>query len=573
MIIVEEKTNSHSMNVPKLNLDEVRPHIVFDAGEGKVWLNEQRIMLFSQLALGKFRREVLETIGFERTKSFFLRLGYRLGKLDADLALTSKAESTVLEQFMTGPQLHALRGMVLPELTELNLEPSESFYASVTWHDSYEVELTQQEIGHLDSPGCWTLVGYASGYSSQVLKKEIYFQELTCRCCGDEQCIGIGKELKDWDNGEELKEYYSKDSLIDELNSLQSYVETLESGVREKDDMADIVGESKPFKQALNMVTKASDSRVSVLLLGETGVGKEVMARALHRSSERADKPFVAVNCAAIPPDLIESELFGVAKGAFTGASHSREGRFERANQGTIFLDEVVELSPRAQASLLRILQEHEFERVGDNQVRKVDVRVVAATNEDLSEAVSQGRFRADLYYRLSAFPVKIPSLRQRKEDIPLFVDFFLKKYQKMYNKKISGVSDKGMAALMSYEWPGNIRELENVVERALILTDAGGYIAVDLILGPTAKMPCEEQFHIDKDGSLVDDKNAAMVKGAKDLAAFALDNQMNLEELEVAILNQALERAGGKVSKAARLAGMTRPAFAYRLKKNGIDI
>jgi DNA-binding NtrC family response regulator len=561
------------MSAPELNIDEVTPHLSFSPTEGKVWLNEQRILLFSQTALGKFRREVLETIGIERTKSFFLRLGYQLGALDGELARTSKPGSSLLNRFMIGPELHALRGMVLPELKSLVLEQNKAFSCEVQWHNSYEVEISQVELGQQQKPGCWNLEGYASGYASRFLQREIYFQEVECQCCGDSRCYAVGKEVNDWDNAEELKSFYEKDLLLEELRNLQGHVETLQETLRDKEDMADIVGESKPFRNALNMVTKASDSRVSVLLLGETGVGKEVMARALHRSSDRANKPFIAVNCAAIPPDLIESELFGVVKGAFTGASNSREGRFERANNGTIFLDEVIELSPRAQASLLRVLQEQEFERVGDNTLRKIDVRVVAATNEDLSKAVTAGRFRSDLYYRLSAFPVKIPSLRERKDDIPLFVNYFLKKYQKMYNKQVIGVSDKGLEALMNYQWPGNIRELENVIERALILAEPNGHIYVDMILGPTVKDQAAGNMHLDDDGQLADDSKKTMIKGSKDLANFVLDNGLSLEDLETAILNKALDRAGGKVSKAARLAGMTRPAFAYRLKKNGIDV
>lgn len=561
------------MTAPKLNVSEVIPHLSFSRNEGKVWLNEQRVMLFSQTALGKFRREVIETIGYKRAKAFFIRLGYQLGVLDGEVARLSKPGSTLLERFMIGPELHALRGMVLPELKKLTLDEGKPFFCEVEWHHSYEVEISRVEVGLFDSPGCWNLVGYASGYASRLLQKEIYFDEQQCQCCGDEHCIAVGKEVVEWDNAEEIKSFYAKDPLLDELRNLQSHVDSYQETLREKDALADIVGESKPFRQALNMVTRASDSRVSVLLLGETGVGKEVMARALHKSSDRADKPFVAVNCAAIPPDLIESELFGVVKGAFTGASNSREGRFERANKGTIFLDEVIELSPRAQASLLRVLQEQEFERVGDNTLRKIDVRVVAATNEDLGEAVSKGRFRSDLYYRLSAFPIKIPSLRQRKEDIPLFVNYFLKKYQKLYNKKVLGVSDKGLEALMAYTWPGNIRELENVIERALILAEPHTHLSVDLFVQQVDANEKAQNMHIDDDGMLANDADKTFVKGSKDLARFVLDNQMGLEELESSILLQALERTNNNVSKAARLAGMTRPAFAYRLKKNGIDV
>ncbi len=187
--------------------------------------------------------------------------------------------------------------------------------------------------------------------------------------------------------------------------------------------------------------------------------GKEAFARCVHDGSQRRNEPFVAVNCACIPPDLIEAELFGVEKGAFTGASQTRMGKFERAHGGTIFLDEVIELSPRAQAALLRMLQEGEFELVGDQQTRKVDVRIVAATNEDLEQAVKDGRFRADLYYRLNIFPVRIPALREGREDIPLLVEYFIKRFENLYGKTLKGLSDKAYSFVMKYDWLGKIFE------------------------------------------------------------------------------------------------------------------
>ena len=318
------------------------------------------------------------------------------------------------------------------------------------------------------------------------------------------------------------------------------------------------------------MVTKASDSKVSVLLLGETGVGKEVMARAVHKTSDRADKPFIAFNCAAIPPDLIEAELFGVEKGAYTGATQSRMGRFERADQGTIFLDEVVELTPRAQATLLRVLQEGELERVGDNKVRQVDVRVVAATNEDLSVAVAEGRFRADLYYRLSAYPINIPPLRDRKEDISLFVHHFLEKYETLYHKNIMGVSDRGMEQLLEYSWPGNIRELENVVERAVILAETNGVIGMDSMF-PGASHTSSENKIIDASGRLQNQDFSDGINGEV-LVESLLESGFQLEEFERNVLTSAMNKTGGNVSKAARLVGLSRPAFAYRMKKFNTD-
>jgi transcriptional regulator with GAF, ATPase, and Fis domain len=310
-----------------------------------------------------------------------------------------------------------------------------------------------------------------------------------------------------------------------------------------------------------------------VLLQGETGVGKEVVARGLHLSSDRADKPFVAVNCACIPPDLIEAELFGVEKGAFTGAVQSREGKFERAQGGTIFLDEVIELSPRAQASLLRVLQEGELERVGDTRTRQIDVRVVAAANENLEEAVRAGKFRADLFYRINVYPVHIPPLRERTEDIPLLVEHFLEKYHTLYDKRTLGVSDMAMKALMSYAWPGNIRELENMIERGVILTDNNHTIDLDAFF-PSLSEPSHPLNSIQHNGRVGSEpqplqSDAGMLP--QDLLCDQLlSEEFSLEEMEQQLIRTAMERAEGNVSRAARLLGMTRPQLAYRLKKMG---
>lgn len=554
----------------ELQLENVTPQLSFAIAEGKVWLNEQRIMLFSQAALGKFRREVFDTIGLERAKPFFLRLGFQLGRLDGELARNSHHITPLSQRFLIGPQLHALRGMVLPKLRDLTItDTPEEFVCDVEWHNSWEVGIVQTELPELSEPACWTLVGYATGYATHFLGYEIYFEELECGSCGDDHCFAVGRHVSQCRDPEQQRVYYQPDSVIAELNVLKDQVDQFDLHQETKEALTDIVGVSKPFKTALNMVTKAGDSKVSVLLLGETGVGKEVMARALHRSGDRSEKPFVAVNCAAIPQDLIESELFGVAKGAFTGASSTRPGKFERADGGTIFLDEVVELSARAQASLLRVLQEQELERLGDNTVRKIDVRVVAATNEDIATAVKEGRFRSDLFYRLSAYPVRIPSLRERREDIPLFLDFFLKKYSREHGKSVSGISDKSLDLLLAYDWPGNIRELENVIERAIILTEPNESINLDMVLSPTIADTTADAHELDRDGQLVKTSDRAVLSGLADIAERLIEQEISIEDIETAVLARAMEKAGGKVSKAARLVGMTRPAFAYRLKKN----
>jgi formate hydrogenlyase transcriptional activator len=234
----------------------------------------------------------------------------------------------------------------------------------------------------------------------------------------------------------------------------------------------EIVGTSPALKNVLSRISKVAPSDSTVLITGETGTGKELVARAIHRRSHRASRPFVSVNCAAIPRDLIASELFGHEKGAFTGATQQRLGRFELANGGTLFLDEVGELPAETQIALLRVLQEHEFERVGGTRRIRGDVRVIAATNRDLQAAISAGSFRSDLFYRLNVFPIEIPSLRERQEDIPLLVEYFIDRYARKAGKKIKRVNKKTLELLQSYPWPGNIRELQNVIERSMILCE-----------------------------------------------------------------------------------------------------
>lgn len=525
-------------------------------------------------ALASFRREITLTLGLERSKGFFMRLGYQNGVKDAELARKLRPDASPVDMFLAGPQLHMLRGMVKvdPLTIEIDLE-SRHFYMEHIWTDSYEVDICLSEFGIMDESVCWSLIGYACGYSSGVLGQEIIFKEIECRGCGDSRCLSIGKPAAEWEDHEEFKKYFSSDPIIDELYSLQSQISALRKNITGNSTLSNAVGRSKAFQDVCTMANKASCSNVSVLLTGETGVGKEVMAQGLHQHSERADEPFIALNCAAISPDLIEAELFGVEKGAFTGASQSRPGRFERAHKGTIFLDEVVELTPRAQATLLRVLQEGEFERVGDNRTRTVDVRLIAATNEDLQQAVKEGRFRADLFYRLNVFPVNIPPLRERREDIPLLVEHFLEKYQAFYTKKTLGLSNRAMSALMHYDWPGNIRELENLIERGIIMTDPNESItACSLFPGFNEAQindSAGEVTALSESGHLIQSgqQNTDNAETG-DWSETVLNRNLSLEEVEKTLIEKAMNQCNGNVSKAARMLGMTRPSLSYRLSK-----
>jgi len=278
----------------------------------------------------------------------------------------------------------------------------------------------------------------------------------------------------------QISRWYIAGTDIEERKLAEDRLRSENFALREEIDKAsmfeEIVGTSPALKSVLSRISKVAPSDSTVLITGETGTGKELVARALHRRSDRASRAFISVNCAAIPRDLIASELFGHEKGAFTGATLQRLGRFELANGGTLFLDEVGELPAETQIALLRVLQEHEFERVGGTRRIRVDVRVIAATNRDLQAAISAGSFRSDLFYRLNVFPIEIPSLRERREDIPLLVEYFIDRYARKAGKHITTVEKRTLQVLQSYPWTGNIRELQNVIERSVILCETENF-------------------------------------------------------------------------------------------------
>lgn len=542
--------------------------IRFQSPEGKIWLDEQRMLLLQVSAMANFRREMVNTLGIDRAKGFFLRFGFQSGLKDAELARKLRPNASEYDMFLAGPQLHSLKGLVKVRPIEVDIETEGGrFYVEAEWIDSFEVEICQTGPDQVHGPACWTLVGYACAYSSAFMGREIIFREVSCRSCGGDTCRVIGKPAEEWEDAETFRQYFKSDPIIEELYELQSQLMSLRSNLDKRQGQYYGIGQTPAYQTVRTMMEKAAQGKVSVLLLGETGVGKEVIARSVHLRSKRAAEPFIAMNCAAIPPDLIEAELFGVEKGAFTGATQSRMGRFERANKGTLFLDEVIELSPRAQASLLRVLQEGELERVGDNCTRQVDVRVIAATHEDLAQAVKAGRFRADLYYRLNVFPVAIPALRERREDIPLLVEHFLRRFHQEYGKKTLGLSDKALEACLHYSWPGNIRELENVIERGIILTEENESISVPALF---PQPPDESQIaseRISSEGLLI---QPGSVQGA--WINQLLTSGLSLDQIEEGLIRGAMQEANQNVSGAARLLGLSRPALAYRLKKIGIE-
>ncbi|MCC5857321.1 MAG: sigma 54-interacting transcriptional regulator [Ectothiorhodospiraceae bacterium] len=541
-----------------------RLHLSFRSGH--ISLEGQRMVLLHTSALASLRRELVETLGMHRARGVLTRMGYASGQHDADMVRRMMPDACDNDLMSLGPQLHSLEGIV--DVTPIRFEidvAAGQFYGEFAWDNSHEAEGHLEQFGLHFDPVCWTQIGYASGYTSAVMRKPVLYREVQCRGRGDERCMIVGKLVSEWGDevAEELR-YFEPQRVADQIVELQNQVEHLRYSIDEKMESVDLVGGSPAFRETTAMIEKAASSDVTVLLLGETGVGKELFARAIHRTSRRAERDFVAVNCAAMPEELIESELFGAEKGAFTGAQQSRPGRFERAHGGTLFLDEVGELSPAAQAKLLRVLQEGEFERVGDTRTRKVNVRVIAATNVDLAEAARAGRFRADLYYRLNIFPVLIPPLRERREDIPLLVERFLDKYNARHGKRVPGLTGDALAALTRYDWPGNVRELENMIERGVIIVPSGEYIGREQLfprMSFGAAVPPEPAAD-------PGDAAPAGAGGLDGVVDRALEERVPLEELEERLIQAAMERCNGNLSAAARQLGISRAKLAYRLQK-----
>jgi putative PEP-CTERM system response regulator len=333
--------------------------------------------------------------------------------------------------------------------------------------------------------------------------------------------------------------------LIERLVEHQGLLEeniSLHQRLEERYRFENIIAKSPKMQQVIEVIKVVAKSNATVLITGESGTGKELVARAIHSQSYRKDKPFIAVSCAALPESLLESELFGHEKGAFTGAHVQRRGKFEIANRGTLFLDEIGEMSANIQVHLLRVLEEKEFTRVGGNELIKVDVRVISATNKDMKKAVASGQFREDLYYRLNVVTIELPPLRERKEDIPLLAQHFLKKFAVENQKEITGFSPEASDFLLKYDWPGNVRELENAIERAIILAKNSYIDAADM---PQENLQLVQSTPVGK----------------------------SLEEVEKEHILNVLSETGGNYSQAARILGISRITLYNKMRNFGLSV
>jgi len=548
------------------SFEDLKAAFYFDAERAEITLNGQRMVLTDNRGLGITRRELVSALGYERARGLATRIGYGLGAADAEMAFNLRKEDDVFAVFAVGPQLHALKGSVRVEPLVFQADRQESrFYSEYYWHNSAECLAHRAEMGISPYPGGWQQVGYASGFASAFFGRPMIFRELQCVAMGHERCFLVGKPAEEWENADEEARWFRAERYAVRGNRNTDQPNEPEDDL--KIGHRDIVGASSGFNLTLHLVERVARTDTPVLFTGESGVGKEVFARELHKRSARADGPMVSVNCAAIPETLIEAELFGVEKGAFTGADTTRLGRFERAAGGTLFLDEIGTLSFAAQAKLLRVLQEGEYERVGGNKPLKATVRLVAATNADLHGDVAKGTFRADLLHRISTFPIHIPPLRKRRADIPLLANYFFRKMCAKHGRAQARLDGTLIRYLYEYDWPGNVREMENLIERAVILANDNELIGLHH-LTMTSQLMGEEQDTgggVEPFWSFV----IARIRGedTEGLGDMLLETHLSRDELVDRLIEAALARSNGNVTEAASRVGMTRSQVNYWLR------
>ena len=462
-----------------------------DAEGGIIRFAGQRALLLDAVAMGVLRKYLVDSFGLTATRAVLTQFGFAHGWRMAEAIEHEFTWDTPEDRSRAGTRIHELGGLFQVENGSLSALSKEGLVLVA----SYEAEQHLLHFGRADVPVCWTLCALKSGYLSHTEGKEIYVLEDRCVAKGDAACHFIGRTRAEWgdERAAELKFFergrlkdcldVSLHQLIDSLKGaerkLQEHKRVLVQVVPDLDEPLGIVAQSPGMRKLIDLARRIAAVDATVLLTGESGSGKERVARLIHDASTRATGPFIAVNCGAITETLLESELFGHARGAFTGATHDRPGLFEAAHGGTLLLDEVGEVSPGMQVKLLRVLQEREIRRVGENRTRKVDVRIVAATNRDLAHGVAGGSFRQDLYYRLKVIELKVPPLRDRADDVlPLARVLMANSAQRM-RRKVTSLSPGAADQLLRYPWPGNVRELENAMERAVALA-LGTRVEVD---------------------------------------------------------------------------------------------
>lgn len=544
------------------SFDELASTLLFSPSDGRIWLHRSRSLILQAASFSDLRGALVASAGREHARKVLRHIGCAHGRRDAALVRERWPDVPVTAQFAAGPRIWTLQGLSKVTTQRFEFDACTfAFSGDFLIHDSIEAE---EYLGSetTDEPGCWWSVGYASGYTSEILGAPVEYQEVECRCMGHSHCRlvagrtsgGVQKSV-----GEIEGDYFNAEDLF---KSVKTPV---------------MIGESTAFRIAHELLKRVAPTSASVLINGESGTGKELFANGLHALSNRKDGSFVAINCAAIPEQLAESELFGVEKGAYTGAVATRQGRFERANGGTLFLDEIASLSLPAQAKLLRVLQERVVERVGGARAIPVDVRLVAASNVNLADEVKAGRFREDLFFRLNVFPIALPALRDRRDDIPQLMHHFFTTYCSRHGKSLKGFTSAARDALFHYAYPGNVRELQNLVERGVICADSDGWIDKGHMFRGGEVLPNQTSMVVNLKGRLTSvdevaieadaDRNGCEKEPKDDIA----ETLKSLEDAERAICEKALLACDGNVSAASRRLGISRAKLEHRAKQWGL--
>ena len=470
------------MKAEDLKLEEL-----VEFADGKVNLHGRRLVLHDLRAFGQFRRDVLETTSPANGHRILTRFGYFWGQADAAAMKRLFTWDSLEELLKAGSRLHTIQGVARSFVQEVKTgEDGSPFHMELVWHESGEAEEHLTEAGPSPEPVCWTLAGYASGYASFCLDRKIVFLERACRACGDLACAAEGREEAAWGDRLQGEPPYhdSANEILDKVSRLTAMLKEKDRQLAQQQQRLERLSGRPPalpvevrsavYRRIVDMATRVAPFDTSVLITGESGVGKEVLARHIHRLSARAAGPIIAVNCGALPETLLEGELFGYRAGSFTGATRDRVGLFEEAQNGTLFLDEIGDIPLSTQMKLLRVLQEREVVRLGENRPRPIDVRVIAATNRDLPRHVREGGFREDLYYRLGVVELRIPPLRERREDILPFARYFVQRFARKLGLPRLRLDASTLAYLQNHDWPGNVRELENAIERAAVFSRDG---------------------------------------------------------------------------------------------------
>lgn len=465
------------MKVEELLLDSLLSQSSEDAS---VHFMQKRVLILDALALGLLRKELIDTLGYKQARKILTRFGFAHGWRTAKLLQDDFPE--VLQDGQAGEHLHRLFGMVNTTKHEIINGGSEKLIILSEMENSYEAEQHLNLMGPAKEGACWTLTGFASGYETFKRGREMYFIETQCISKGDAHCEMEGRFKEHWDERLDAHlPYFEMDSISKTLTEQEQQIQALEKRIAARqselsllenpiDPIPGFIARSSEMIKLINIASRAAKVDSTVLVSGGSGVGKEHISRYVHQASSRSDGPFIPVNCGSLSESLLEAELFGHTKGAFTGANQARAGLFEEANGGTLFLDEIGETSKNMQVKLLRVLQEKEIKRIGENIPRKLDVRIIVATNRDLSEEVTEGKFRQDLYYRLRVIELKVPNLTERREDILPIANLYLHKFSVSMNRQVIGLSRSVVKRLMEHEWPGNVRELANTMEYAVAL-------------------------------------------------------------------------------------------------------